>query len=70
MMERARGVLRPGAWADITVFDPATVKDEAGFGDPFRYPTGIPYVLVNGVIVIDHGEHTGKTPGKVLRHKG
>ena len=63
-----RGVLRPGAWADITIFDPATVKDEAGFGDPFRYPAGIPYVLVNGIVVIDRGTHTAKTPGKVIRH--
>jgi N-acyl-D-aspartate/D-glutamate deacylase len=62
-----RGVLRPGAWADITVFDPATVADQATYDDPHRYASGISTVVVNGEVVIDGGEHTGALPGKVLR---
>jgi len=62
-----RGVLREGCKADVTVFDPATVKDEATFTDPQRYASGILYVLVNGVPVIENGEYTGALPGKPLR---
>lgn len=65
-----RGVLRPGAKADITVFDPATVADRATFADPRQYPTGIPYVIVNGVPVINCGTHSGALPGRVLRRRG
>jgi N-acyl-D-amino-acid deacylase len=62
-----RGVLREGAWADITVFDPATVADQATYDDPHRYASGISTVVVNGELVIDGGEHTGALPGRVLR---
>ncbi len=62
-----RGVLRPGMAADIVVFDARTVKDRATFEDPAQYPVGIPYVIVNGVVVIDQGEHTGAKPGRVLK---
>ncbi len=62
-----RGVLREGAWADITVFDPAAVADQATYDDPHRYASGISTVVVNGEIVINGGEHTGALPGKVLR---
>ena len=64
---RDRGLLREGFKADITVFDPAKVKDEATFVDPHQFASGIPYVIVNGEVVIDHGEHTGALPGKTLR---
>jgi len=64
---RDRGLLREGFKADITVFDPDRVKDEATFTDPHRYASGIPYVIVNGRVVIDRGEHTGALPGKALR---
>ena len=64
-----RGVLREGYRADVTVFDPDEVKDEATFTDPHRYASGIPYVLVNGVPVILDGEPTGALPGKTLRKK-
>lgn len=64
-----RGILKPGMWADITVFNPDTVKDAADFGDPFKYPVGVPYVVVNGEIVVDGGRHTGVTPGRVLRRQ-
>jgi N-acyl-D-amino-acid deacylase len=62
-----RGVLRAGAWADITVFDPATIADQATYDDPHRYASGVSTVVVNGEVVIDGGEHTGALPGKVLR---
>jgi N-acyl-D-aspartate/D-glutamate deacylase len=62
-----RGVLREGAYADVAVFDPAKVIDKATYLDPFQYPEGIPYVVVNGKVVIDGGEHTGEKPGRALR---
>jgi N-acyl-D-amino-acid deacylase len=63
---RDRGLLRPGAFADVVVFDPATVSDTATFTDPHRYPRGIPWVLVNGRPVVADGRHTGLRPGRVL----
>ena len=65
-----RGLLKPGMAADITLFDPAAVIDKATFENPAQYPVGIPYVIVNGVVVIDKGEHTGARPGRVLYGKG
>ncbi|MEZ5910541.1 MAG: D-aminoacylase [Hyphomicrobiaceae bacterium] len=62
-----RGTLRTGAMADITVLDPATVADRGTFAEPRHYPRGIPYVIVNGVPVIDGGVHTGALAGRVLR---
>lgn len=62
-----RGKLLPGVWADVVVFDPDGVKDRATWQQPHQYPEGIPFVIVNGEIVIDRGEHTGALPGKVLR---
>jgi len=64
-----RGILREGMAADITVFDPVKVKDTATFTAPHSYPEGIPYVIVNGEVVIDAGEHTGALAGKILRKK-
>ena len=64
---RDRGLMREGFKADIAVFDPATVKDEATFVDPHRFASGIPFVIVNGGVVIDEGEHTGSLPGKAMR---
>jgi N-acyl-D-amino-acid deacylase len=64
---RDRGMLREGMWADVVVFNPKTVMDKATYEDPNRYPEGIEYVLVNGRIVVDEGEHTGALSGKVLR---
>jgi N-acyl-D-aspartate/D-glutamate deacylase len=62
-----RGVLREGAFADLAVFDAATVIDRATYLDPFRYPDGIPYVVVNGRVTIDRGVHTDAKAGRVLR---
>jgi len=64
---RDRGLLREGFKADVTVFDPGKVKDEATFVDPHRFASGIPYVMVNGELVVDGGEHTGALPGRALR---
>ena len=65
-----RGLLRVGMWADITIFDPATVRDLATFDNPNQLSQGMDYVLVNGVPVIDQGRMTGARPGKVLRGPG
>ena len=62
-----RGTIAPGKWADLVIFDPATVADKATFEQPFQYPVGIDTVIVNGEVVLDEGQHTGKRPGKVLR---
>ena len=61
-----RGLIRPGAKADITIFDPATVSDQATFSQPQQYPEGIIYVIVNGQVVVEQGRHTGRRPGRVL----
>ncbi len=65
-----RGVLKSGMWADVVVFDPATIRDLATFENPNQLSEGMEYVLVNGVPVIDQGKMTGKLPGKVLRGAG
>jgi N-acyl-D-amino-acid deacylase len=65
-----RGLLRVGMWADITIFDPATIRDLATFDNPNQLSQGMDYVLVNGVPVIDQGKMTGALPGKVLRGPG
>jgi len=65
-----RGLLREGYWADVVVFDPNRITDRATFSSPKQYPDGINYVLVNGHVVIDRGNHTGERPGVVLRGPG
>ena len=67
---RDRGLLKVGFPADIAVFDPKTVRDVATFEDPNRYSDGFRYVAVNGVLVVDGGKLTGKTPGRALRGPG
>lgn len=62
-----RGAIKDGMWADLVIFDPATVADKATFEDPFQYPVGIDTVLVNGTVVLDEGRHTNARPGKVLK---
>jgi N-acyl-D-aspartate/D-glutamate deacylase len=64
-----RGLLRPGCYADLTLFDPDRVADRATYADPFRYSTGIEYVIVNGQIVLEQGRHTGARPGRALRRR-
>lgn len=65
-----RGLIREGYAADLVLFDPETVADTATYDNPRQVATGIPYVLVNGVPVIDDGTHTGATPGHSLRNPG
>lgn len=62
-----RGLLRDGYYADIVVFDPVTVRSNATYDDPRRYPDGIVYVVVNGQLVVDDARHTGAHPGRVVR---
>jgi N-acyl-D-amino-acid deacylase len=65
-----RGVLKEGMWADIVVFDPATIRDRATFEKPNQLSEGMEYVLVDGTPVIDGGKMTGALPGRVLRGEG
>jgi N-acyl-D-aspartate/D-glutamate deacylase len=65
-----RGLLRPGQWADVTVFDPKTAIDKATFENPHQYAEGIEYVLVNGKLVLDRGRPTGARPGTILYGPG
>ena len=61
-----RGRIAKGGFADIVIFDRATVSDAATFDKPHAYPRGIPFVFVNGALVVKNGEHTGAKPGKAL----
>jgi len=65
-----RGVIKEDMWADLVIFDAKSIADTATFEAPHTYPTGIAYVLVNGIIVIDHEHHTGTLPGKALKGSG
>jgi N-acyl-D-amino-acid deacylase len=65
-----RGTIAVGNAADLVIFDPEKIIDSATFDDPHQYPVGIDTVLVNGVTVIDGGEHTGALPGRLLRRRG
>jgi N-acyl-D-amino-acid deacylase len=67
---RNRGSLTTGWFADIVVFDPATISDHATFEQPHQYATGVRHVFVNGVHVVNDGVHTGATPGRVVRGPG
>jgi len=60
-------LLKEGYAADVTIFDPSTVADAATFEKPHAYATGVPYVLVNGVVVVRKGEQTLARPGQVLQ---
>src|SRR3954447_703190 len=61
-----RGLLRPGMAADVTVFNAATIIDNATYEKPHQYATGVEYVIVNGKVVLDHTQHTGARPGTIL----
>jgi N-acyl-D-amino-acid deacylase len=64
---RSRGLVREGYFADLALFDPETVCDNATFEDPHRYPSGIPYVIINGNVVVDDGEFNSCPAGRILR---
>jgi N-acyl-D-aspartate/D-glutamate deacylase len=65
-----RGLLRPGQWADVTVFDATKIIDHATFEKPHQYATGVSYVIVNGKVVLDQGRHTGARPGAIVYGAG
>ena len=65
-----RGMIKQGLWADVTIFDLDQLQDRATYEDPMAFPTGIEYVLVNGVVTIDHDKHTGAKAGRVLYGPG
>jgi dihydroorotase/N-acyl-D-amino-acid deacylase len=65
-----RGVLKSGMWADVVIFDPATVTDKATFAEPNQLSAGMDYVLVNGIPVVAAGKATGARPGRILRGAG
>jgi N-acyl-D-amino-acid deacylase len=67
---RRRGSLTSGYLADVVVFDPATTQDHATFDNPHQYSTGVVHVFVNGIQVLEDGEHTGAKPGRVVRGPG
>ena len=67
---RRRGLLEPGYFADLVVFDPKAIRDHATFGKPHQLATGVVHVWVNGEQVLRDGEHTGKRPGRVVRGPG
>jgi N-acyl-D-amino-acid deacylase len=64
---RRRGTIRDGNLADLVIFDPATIRSNATYDEPRRFPTGIDHVIVNGTLVVRDGEHTGATPGRAIR---
>ncbi len=67
---KQRGVLQPGYFADIVIFDPATIQDHSTFDNPHRYSTGVQHVWVNGSQVLKDGEHTGAKPGRFVKGPG
>lgn len=65
-----RGMLIPGFFADVVIFDPAKIQDHATFENSHQYSTGVSHVLVNGTFVLENGEHTGAKPGRIVRGPG
>jgi N-acyl-D-amino-acid deacylase len=65
-----RGLLKPGFFADITIFNPATIKDVATYASPAQLSSGVEYVLVNGQVEYEHGRLTGVKAGRALRGPG
>ncbi len=69
-VDSERGALEVGYFADITIFELATIQDHATFGEPHQYATGVQHVIVNGVPVLLDGEHTGALPGRFVKGPG
>ena len=67
---RNRGLLAEGYFADIAVFDADEIIDKATFEDPHQYAVGMKFVLVNGEVVVEDGQHTGRRPGKIIYGPG
>jgi len=70
MKIKQRGFLKEGYYGDIVVFDPASIADHSTFINPHQYATGVEHVWVNGIQVLNHGEHTGATPGRFVKGPG
>jgi N-acyl-D-aspartate/D-glutamate deacylase len=66
----SRGVIKEGNWADVVIFDYDKIQDNATYEYPFRPPTGIDVVMVNGQVVMENGKHTGARPGQILYGPG
>ena len=66
----SRGLIKEGMWADVVIFDYDTIQDNSTYDYPYKTPTGIDYVLVNGEVVVEKGKHTGAKPGKVIYGPG
>ena len=66
----SRGLIKEGMWADVVIFDYDTIQDNSTYDYPYKTPTGIDYVLVNGEIAVEKGKHTGAKPGKVIYGPG
>jgi N-acyl-D-amino-acid deacylase len=67
---KKRGLLAPGYYADIVIFDADKIIDRATFEKPHQYATGVEHVFVNGIRVLNHGTHTGATPGRFVKGPG
>lgn len=67
---KKRGSITPGYYADVVIFDPATIRDRATFEEPHQYAEGMMHVFVNGIQVLDNGNHTGAMPGRCIRGSG
>jgi N-acyl-D-amino-acid deacylase len=65
-----RGAIKTGYYADLAIFDPEKIQDHATFDKPMQYATGMVHVFVNGMAVLQNGEHTGALPGRVVRGPG
>ena len=65
-----RGIIKEGNWADVTIFDLGALQDRSTYDHPTEYPSGIDWVLVNGMITIDHGRHTRAKADRVLYGPG
>jgi N-acyl-D-aspartate/D-glutamate deacylase len=63
---KGRGYIREGCFADLVIFDPSSIIDRADYVNPFQSPTGIEMVIVNGEVVAEGGEHTGRLPGQFI----
>jgi len=67
---KERGFLKEGFYADIVIFDPDSIEDHATFEEPHQYATGVKHVFVNGIQVLNQGEHTNQTPGRFVKGPG